>query len=287
VLYSRRKRQKERADAESVGKSFWTTNFDPKVRMRMLYAAREAAKFDATPLFERARYLILKDEGLPYLQGYGPNFSEAQDFGDYYLACSDEAMPNVIEALYLAMETFGGLGGSSFHINLMESEGFTRDVQQILEEERIAFEFVRGQMVPFESKELHQAVVEPAMRLLHDPRFQAAEKSYQHALEEVTKGKPGDAITDAGTALQEMLTTLGCDGDSLGPLIKSAKAKGLLAAHDVRMTQAIADTMAWVSADRDEKGDSHKADAAAKEDAWFIIHVVGALIVRLVGASAR
>lgn len=45
--------------------------------------------------------------------------------------------------------------------------------------------------------------------------------------------------------------------------------------------------MEWVSADRNAKGDSHKADKAAKDDAWFIVHVVGALIVRLVGANGR
>ena len=68
---------------------------------------------------------------------------------------------------------------------------------------------------------------------------------------------------------------------------KSAKAKGLLAAHDARLTKAIEDVMEWVSADRNAKGDSHKADKAAKDDAWFIVHVVGALIVRLVGANGR
>ena len=142
-------------------------------------------------------------------------------------------------------------------------------------------------MVPFESKEMHQAVVEPALQLLHNPKFEKAEKANRQALEELSKGTPGDAVTDAGTALQETLTTLGCDGNSLGQLIKSARAKGLLAPHDARMTKAIEDVMEWVSADRSEKGDSHKAETAQKEDAWFIIHVVGALIVRLAGRSRR
>ena len=53
------------------------------------------------------------------------------------------------------------------------------------------------------------------------------------------------------------------------------------------MTDAIEDVMVWVAAQRNVKGDTHNADKAAKEDAWFIIHVVGALIVRLVGASGR
>ncbi|HEV2477492.1 MAG TPA: hypothetical protein VGX22_13195, partial [Candidatus Dormibacteraeota bacterium] len=150
-----------------------------------------------------------------------------------------------------------------------------------------AFDLVRGEMRSFDSKELQQQVVEPAMQLLHDPKFHAAERAYQDALGEVTSGKPGDAITDAGTALQETLRALGCEGKNLGPLIKSVRAKGLLAAHDVQMTQAIEHIMEWVSAERSQKGDSHEVVTAEKADAWFIIHVVGAVIVRLVGASGR
>jgi hypothetical protein len=36
-----------------------------------------------------------------------------------------------------------------------------------------------------------------------------------------------------------------------------------------------------------EKSDSHWADRAAKDDAWFTVHVFGALIVRLVGAGRK
>src|SRR5207302_1960509 len=108
-----------------------------------------------------------------------------------------------------------------------------------------------------------------------------AETAYHDALEEVGKGKPGDAITDASTALQEMFVALGCSANSLGPLIKSARSKGLLAAHDERLTKAITDVVDWVAADRTATGDTHKADKAAKADAWFMIHIVGALMVRL------
>src|SRR5438094_3188889 len=100
-------------------------------------------------------------------------------------------------------------------------------------------------MILFETKELHAAIMEPALTLLRDKKFSSAETAYRHALEEVTMGKAGDAITDAGTALQEMLVVLGCDGHSLGPLIKSARTKGFLGPHDARLTGAIEETMEW------------------------------------------
>ena len=279
-------RLKEQAEAEARGESFWTAAFSEKVRTRLLYAAGDLASDNLGPLLERARRLILRDEGVLYLHGYGPNLTDAEDFHGYFMNCEADVFPTAVEALYRAMES-SYRSGIGYSLSTIDFLAFEHEVKQILEEERVAFDFVQGEMRSFKSKELHQDVIEPAMKLLHDPRFPAAEQAYQHALEEVTKGKPGDAITDAGTALQETLTALGCDGNRLDRLIKSAKAKGLLAAHDERMTQAIEDIMQWVATDRSEKGDSHKADAAEKEDAWFIIHVVGALIVRLVGATGR
>jgi hypothetical protein len=286
MLYNQRKRLKERAEAEAQGENFWTPAFSEKVRTRLLFAVGEAAGANRVSVLERARHLILKAEGVPYLQRYGHNVTPAEDFLDHFTGCRDDVMPTAIEALYSAMQTFG-IGNLGYFVPTIDVDAFGRDLNQILEEERVAFDFARGEMVSFKSKELQQDVVEPAMKLLHNPKFSEAEKAYQDALEEVAKGKAGNAITDAGTALQETLTALGCKGDSLGPLIRSAKDKGLLAAHDARITKAIEDVMEWVSADRSQKGDSHKADKAEKEDAWFIIHVVGALIVRLVGASGR
>jgi hypothetical protein len=43
------------------------------------------------------------------------------------------------------------------------------------------------------------------------------------------------------------------------------------------MTDAIENVMKWAAADRNVTADT--------EDAWLIIHVVGALIVRLLGAA--
>jgi hypothetical protein len=202
------------------------------------------------------------------------------------MGCRDDVMPTAMEALYSAMQAFG-IGNINYFVPTIDVDEFSRKVHQILEEERVAFDFVRGEMRPLKSKELHQALVEPAMKLLHDPRFPKAEQAYQDALGEVARGKPGDAITDAGAALQETLTALGCEGKTLGSLIKSAKTKGLLAAHDERMTETIESVMVSTAALRNEKSDSHWTGKAAKEDAWFMIHVVGALIVRLVGANGR
>jgi hypothetical protein len=162
-------------------------------------------------------------------------------------------------------------------------------INGVLREHRISFELVEDQMIEFESKELHENVVVPTLRLLAGRKdWESVEGAYQKALEEVSRGDPSDAITDAGTALQETLVALGCEGKSLGPLLKSARSKGLLAPHDASLEKAIDGLVTWVSADRSEKGDSHKgASGASREDGWLTIHVVGALILRLVSGDER
>lgn len=275
MLYKERKRLRERAEAEAGGKSFWTSAFDEKVRHKLLYATQDAAQREMQVISEMARRIILTGEGLPWL--IDSSLEPHEDFGAYYFKCPDDDFPMVVEGIYRSM--WDWLNAQGYYG--VDVRGWEERVRKILEEDRIAFDFAGGEMVPFESKELHEAIMAPALTLLRDPGFASAQTAYQHALEEVTKGKPGDAITDAGTALQELLVALGCDGNSLGPLIKSAKAKGLLGPHDATLTRAIEDTMSWVSANRSEKGDAHKADAASNEDAWLMIHVVGALMVRL------
>ena len=113
------------------------------------------------------------------------------------------------------------------------------------------------------------------------------ETAYLDALEEITSGKAADAITDAGTSLQEMLIALGCTGNALGPLINSARAKGILAPYDSPMLNAVEKILHWVSADRSTTGDAHVVTSPNLDDAWFVVHVVGAIVLRLSKASPR
>lgn len=160
-------------------------------------------------------------------------------------------------------------------------------VNDILREHRVAYKFVDGDLVPFKSDELLQEVVEPAVRLLVSREFSGAQAAYLAALEEIVNGEPGNAITDAGTALQETLQALGCEGGALGPLIKDAKKRGLLAGHDQNLAAGVTKFLDWASADRSELGDSHNHSHATLDDAWLMVHVAGALIVRLAAEPTR
>lgn len=264
MLHGRRKHLQQITQAEAEGQSFWTVDFDKRARARMASVVAELGDGAIALIGNRVSALMRKELGVFIRTNILVAFVEEDK----------DHLPSLTEALIAVRELAGSV-----------ADRLEREINDILNEHRISYELINGQMVEFESKELHQAVVAPVLRLLSGlPGWDNVEMTYQDALREVSQNAPGDAITDAGTALQEALTLLGCDGNSLGPLVRSAKSKGLLAPHDSTLTEGIEKIAHWVAADRSESGDSHKASTGiTRDDAWFTVHVVGALILRLAG----
>jgi hypothetical protein len=123
-------------------------------------------------------------------------------------------------------------------------EEFRQRVNRIFAAHIVKFSLHQNsRLVEIDSHEMHDAVVEPTLYLLHSqPQFAAAETAYQKALKELRDRDAGDAITDAATALQEVLKALGCSGNTLGDLISSAKRMGLLAGADNPLAESILKT---------------------------------------------
>lgn len=281
MLHSRRKRLADLASREAAGESFWTEQFDERARTRIVHAFSDAVG-DWRGYYTYARDAIIRDEGIFFL--VSPRLTPDQDLIQYVMVGEDEMIPTVIEAMSAAcsgpvnMQTGGWDRAASFDLT----------VKIILREHRLSYDLIDGLMIPFSTREIHESVIAPSLKLLAGrPDLEKVESAYHDALEEIVRGNAANAITDAGTALQEALTALGCTGNSLGPLIKSARESGLLAPHDSPMVGAVDKIMNWVSADRSERGDAHEVTSATIDDAWFTVHIVGAIVLRLSKASTR
>jgi hypothetical protein len=282
LLYGRRKRQADLAAREAAGESFWTDEFEQRARAQIVHALRDAAG-DFSEYYKSARGMILRDEGMFCLVDH--RLAAGDDLIQYVMRCADEDVPTVIEAVLAALtdpytnHPVGNAGGAKY---------FELMLTVILREHRISYELSKGQMIPFSARELHESTVSPAVTLLAGrPDLEKVESAYREALEEISKGKAADAITDVGTAMQEMLSSLGCEGNALGAQIASARAKGILAPHDSPMLTVMEKVLHWVSADRSEKGDAHAVTSPTLDDAWFIVHIVGAAILRLSKSPTR
>jgi hypothetical protein len=281
-LFRRRRELEMLAARERAGESLWTSDFPPATRVRVHHAMDDVAGSYGTPFF-LARQQILREEG-KYRLHQSKNLPERTDFVTYLHEGDSDDVATAIEAYHAAV------GSDTHRQQTFEwdlPERFSHEVNRILREDRVAFELVEGEMVPFSSRELHVEIVTPTLRLIAQSGWESVESAYQDALKQLSQGNAPNAITDAGTALQEALVKCGATGNALGPLIQSARASGLLASHDVPMAEALRKVADWVSADRSVSGDTHNSTPAEVEDAWLIVHVVGALVLRLSGASPR
>lgn len=281
MLRARRLQQKRLAEAEANGETFWTEIFSDSLRAIIWHYWTDVYNVyldhDPYPTDLMASVVRLLERELGILDlagGYTSDFALQRYWLDAGADC-----PTVIEAMWNVLDQKVGRG---------VADQFADAVNVRMREARISFDLIEGQIVEKNSQELHVAVVVPTLRLLSGRSgWENVEAAYQDALRELHGGSPGDAITDAGTALQEALQAVGCKGNALGPLLADARKRGLLAAHDVQMEEAIIKIGHWVSADRSSKGDAHKADDALQDDAWLTVHVVGSLIVRIASGLAR
>lgn len=274
MLHSRRQRLAKLVDREAAGESFWTPLFNDRVRRRILqwFETGFNSPQSRNDHFSTARQLILHEEGLASL---GFNSYSYRDMEEFLLQGPDHMVPTAIEALAIPLRS-SSRPHFAVHVNL------------VLREDRVSWELIGEEMIPFESRELHESIVRPALSLLGNrPDLDKVETAYGAALAEIANGSAADAITDAGTALQETLVSLGAQGNALGPLITSARKLDLFAGHDPTLLKSLEGALHWASADRSEKGDAHHTSDADVQDAWLTVHVVGALILRLTKGPPR
>lgn len=226
------------------------------------------------------RHILLREWGQVTLADQSDGTADLQTF--IGARANDEQMLDVIEAFFVALQQ------SSAMNTYMVSEasqiaGFRQRVNEILDDHELAYQLVGTEVIARESMAMHADVIAPALSLLHvNPRLEKVEKAFHDALSELKPhGNAADAITDAATALQEMLLALGAEGNSLGPLLSSARKGGLVGPHDSKLAEGVEKIGEWVSADRSTRGDAHGVTDADRDDAWLAVHVVGALILRL------
>jgi len=283
LLFSERKRQTRFAELEAAGESLWTSEFNERSRTAIWqkFALAFNMEFsghqnDWRRVCEQLRRDLLVGLKVNKLNGKA---HPAEDVDAFLQSVDDEIVCSIIEAM-------GEVIKKTFSWNpyfVFDDYYFFDHINDLFYEERLAFELVEGQVIERATEELHSAVVSPTLRLLAGRKeFGPIETAYRNALEEIADGKADDAITDAASALQETFLLLGCQGNALGPLIKDARSKGLLAPHDPTLAEAISKIADWTSAARSQMGDGHRgASAATRDDAWLTVHVVGALILRL------
>lgn len=259
-LYAERLRRKAQAAALASGEAQWSEQLDQAVRVKLSLAWRDAMNGLPANYVEQYEYAIRARTLRSIAMTLNPDAMTRA-------GVSNEELLSLVEAEHEILQAMAdGLGTGSISIAetmVRAPDGFRQDVNRIFEAHAVGLHLHHNsRLVPIGSHEMHDAVVAPTLYLLHSqPRFSGAETAYQNALKELRNRDPADGITDAATALEDVLLALSCTGNALGPLVKSARSKGLLKGSDTPLTEAICKAVDWVSAARGE-GAAHMGNPA-------------------------
>lgn len=152
---------------------------------------------------------------------------------------------------------------------------------------RVEWHFYDGRFIHAGNRVMHANVVEPASILLDsNPRFGKAASAFGAALDRLSEDENSVAITDAAVAVQEFFRALGVEGNSISDQVNAAQKLKLITEYDRHLLKPVVD---WTNADRSKLGKPHyfRDGDISKADAWLMIHVAGALMVRLSGEEPR
>lgn len=213
------------------------------------------------------------DLSLRPLGPYDPTWFQA--VGQYVLEGEDALL--ALDVIGAWADVYARLPGARW---LREAEqAFLAEVSQALRGSAFA---VSGREI-VRRDELGAAVLvdEPmAALLVDDPALRAVDDKLREALHELEQGRPADAVTDAGTALQMLLEHLGYSGKQLGEQLAVARKHGWLNGVDAPLAQALDAVGRWVAAVRNQRGDAHHGPEPDARDAEFVVRMVGLLVLR-------
>lgn len=289
-LPSELKRRIQLAEREAAGEVTWTDELDSSVTSKIFHVYTQSVN-TRSPVEE-----VVRDIRAEHGASQREIFSIEETLLDQRFTSEDRL--DCLAALSYALDICeADKGEEQIQIGFQEWENskfdghyFRKRANDILLSYRVEWTFVGQTLSPRTSEPFFAAITKPTSGLLSsNPNFTKVSRAFEKALTELGQNDdPGDAITDAATALQEMFRALGIEGGSIGRQINEAKKKGLLTPWDAPLVDIIDKAAHWVEAERSNNGDAHHdASDAQRDNAWLTIHIVGALILRLSGEDLR
>ncbi len=166
---------------------------------------------------------------------------------------------------------------------LNAASSFAETISKRMKQHKLAYDLVEFKVVEKRSEELHAEVVAPALTLLHGRRrFADAERQYRDALDELANDNWADAITDASSAVENVLRViLGLSQGTLADLLGHARLRGLFGDPQAARLKKVVAGFTALADMRNEESDAH-GNISDDATAWLALHWAGALIVYFV-----
>ena len=292
-LFGLREYRRTRASREASREIHWSDYLEQVVQNKLLYAIIELEQAhgnaydhsgqlcDFAGVINRTVRIVCAQHGILHLPGHEYRSSPRDELISTIVSngVDRDIVFSLIEGIWLTTQTFKY---RPVRAGLDPRNQFAENIRVILEDHRVAFDFIGGQFISRGDQALHKNVIVPALTLLSGrASFETPERRFAEALASIKDGRFDDAITDACGSLEATLGELGCDGNTLGKKFHHAINLGIATQYDKKIVD-------WLSSERVSKGDAHPdGPKATRADAWLSIHIAGALIVCLLEPGDR
>lgn len=292
-LFTQRLADREEAAARARGEDVdgLTDEASAEFRQQLVYAINRSATWPVGEdwrvrhlhryLVKEIRQLLREEYGVPRLAALTEDPGEDLAVFILNVATTHQVMDAIdaVIQVFAAQMTAPGLRDCAADA----ASGFADTLSKRMKQHKLAFDLVQFKVVEKRSEELHAEVVAPALTLLHGRnRFADAERQYRDALDELAGGKWADAITDASSAVENVLRAiLGLSQGTLADLLGQARMRGLFGDPQAARLKKVVTGFTALADIRNEESDAH-GNSSDSATAWLALHWAGALIVYLV-----
>jgi hypothetical protein len=198
-------------------------DFPQEIRNRILHTIRISIEADGNQNLSVAEVLFeMRDKILQRYGAFRSSMYEAARVSndpaiEHFFKCTDE---EVVDFVQMCFETRWNCGGQKTvdAVNaVLDDAGIGYQLTPIRKEpceshffgrKRDAYRIIPPTVVRRDEERMHTEVVQPCLAVLSDSRFGIANNELLNALGEYRKGKYGDAVTDAGAAVESVLKTI-------------------------------------------------------------------------------
>jgi hypothetical protein len=171
------------------------------------------------------------------------------------------------------------------------------EINARLQEAAVGYQYISKDIIRIDSLFVHNEIVVPALTLLRDQRFAAAEQEYRDAHEAYRHGKLEDCIVACGKAFESVLKVIAAkrswlikDTDPASRLIQAAVDAGFLASYSQASLNHLKGLMESSTPTVRNKQGGHGAGttprAVPNHLAAFQLHQTAAVIIFLVEQDA-
>lgn len=262
MLYSNRQREKFFISKEVLGENLQTSIPSTQLLITLNEVWLRVVGHKNDEWIEKIkRNLALHGNGYPF---YSFFYSEFEGPFQENLQTNEETFCDILESWIMLLHEESDKAASELE----------NCINALFQRERYNKKMISGKMEPYSESIAHQGLENIWNLFISNENYKPVRDKLLESMNEYSKGKYSDSITDGGTAVQLFLEIHGYLGKTLNEQISGAiKANAIDGQKDKPLWD-------WLRVQRNQSGDAHPSPETSRQLAWSYLQIIGSLFER-------